>query len=152
MNAAPIVFAKEPLLQAASEACALFVAHWEETEAAYRPRQLRPDWPQIERMVEAGWVRFFTARVDGALVGHLCFVVFPSRFTSTITASEDFFFLLKDFRRGMNAIKLLRFAVQALRDEGVGEICMSSKLTAGHDIGPILRRVGFRHVADSYVM
>ena len=143
---------QESLVDAFDEAGVLWKAHWKETEVAYRTAPLDPDYVQFTRLEELGWSRYFTARVDGKLAGHLYFIVYTNRHTRTKTATEDFFFFMPEHRLGMNALKLLRFAVASLKAEGCDQVGMSSKLTGAKDIDPFLRRAGFRHVANYYVI
>jgi L-amino acid N-acyltransferase YncA len=146
------VFALESLFSTFDETNALWRAHWGETEAAYRKAPLDPDVDQFRRLEELGWSKYFTARIDGKLVGHLYFIVHTNRHTRSKNAVEDFYFFLPEHRKGMDAIKLLRYAVAELREQGCEQIGMSSKLTGTKDIDPLLRRVGFRHVANFYVI
>jgi len=147
-----MIFALEPIDTSPDETVALWEGHWAETEEAYRKSPLNPDWAQFKRLDEVGWGRYFTARVDGKLAGHLYFILHTNRHTQTRTAVEDFYYFTPAHRRGMNAVKLLRFAVTILKAEGAEQIGMSSKLTGGKNIDPILKRVGFKHVANFFVM
>lgn len=152
METQGLTFALESVFGSPAETWALSRAQWEETEESYRAGHLMPDVQEYKRLEQSGMCRYFTARFDGAMVGHILFIVHSQRFTRESNASEDFFFLDKGHRKGTNAIRLLRFAVAQLQSEGVRQISMCSKLTAGRDIGVLLRRVGFRHVADLYVL
>lgn len=134
------------------EATALWGRHWVETEQPYRGVPMNPDYEQFTKLHEAGWARYFTAREDGKLVGHLFFIVYKNRHTQTKTAIEDFYFFLPEYRRGSSAIKLLKYAVDTLKAEGCVQVGMTSKLTSGRGIDPILKRVGFSHVANFYVI
>lgn len=151
MQAEP-VFALESLVAAMHESIVLWNEHWKETEVAYRNADMNPDFKQFAALESAGMSRYFTARVRGELVGHLYFIVHTNRHTRTLTAVEDFYFFMPEHRRGTDAIKLLRFAVDALKREGVQQVGMSSKLTGKKNIDPILKRVGFRHVANFFVI
>lgn len=145
-------FALESMFSEPKATYDLWRAHWDETEVAYRAAPLNPDIQQFLRLEELGRSRYFTARENGVLAGHLYFIVHPDRHTQTLTAVEDFFFFLPAYRKGGNALKLLRFAVDTLKAEGVLQVGMSSKLTGKKDIDPFLKRVGFRHVANFYVI
>lgn len=147
-----VLFAQESLVASFVEATFLWKAHWDETEVGYRKFPMKPDYKQFGSLETNKMSRYFTARVDGKLVGHLYFIVHTNRHTQTKTAVEDFFFFLPEHRRGSDAIKLLRYAVDQLRAEGVEQVGMSSKLTGKKNIDPILKRVGFRHVANFFVL
>lgn len=147
-----IEFALESLVMNFPHTLLLWKQHWAETEVHYRNAPYNPDLKQFTALEQSGMSRYFTARVDGKLVGHLYFIVYNNRHTSTKIAVEDFYFFEEAHRKGANAIKLLRFAIDALRAEGVTQIGMSSKLTGKKNIDPILKRVGFRHVANFFVL
>jgi hypothetical protein len=149
---AEISYRLEPLVPIFQEALKLWEGHWAETEVAYRTAPLNPDYKQLTRLEELGWSRYYTARIGDKLVGHLYFIVYQNRHTQTKTAVEDFFYFLPEARLGTAAIKLLRFAVADLKSEDCDQVGMSSKLTGKKDIDPLLRRVGFRHVANFYVI
>ena len=143
---------QESLIDAFDEAMVLWAQHWKETEQAYRASPMNPDYDQFKAIEAAGWSRYFTARLGGKLVGHLYFIVYPGRHTKTLSAVEDFYFFLPEHRKGMDALKLLRYATGCLKGEGCDQVGMSSKLTSNRDIDPLLRRAGYRHVANFYVI
>lgn len=144
-----LLFQRESLRDTIDEVRLLWQSHYAETEQ-YRRLPLCPDEAQFFRMEEMGMWRQFTARADGQLVGHLGYIVHQDRHTSVLCAIEDYFYLLPAHRAGSNAIRLLRFAIASLKEEGCQQIGMSSKMT--HDIDPLLRRVGFACVAKLYLL
>ena len=141
-------FSAESLRELFPEVAPLWRAHWDETEG-YRAKDepYAPQLDQFARLDECGMWRQFCARdeADGRLAGHLGYIVHRCRHTGVMNAIEDYFYLLPAYRRGMNALALIRFAVHELRREGVQRIYMSSKAT--HDIAPLLKRAGFKQVA-----
>jgi GNAT superfamily N-acetyltransferase len=130
----------------------LWLAHWEETETQYRIAPLNPDIDLMKRMDENGKLRYFTARDNGALVGHLLFAVGNDRLTMTPSAGEEFFYLTPEHRKGRNALRLINFAIAYLKAEGMRSITMTSKLTTNRGIDSLLKHVGFRHVSNLYVL
>jgi L-amino acid N-acyltransferase YncA len=146
-----LTYAVESLSQVIHEAQRLWRQHWLETEGYRDIQGYNPDFSQFLRLDEVGWFRQYTARDEkGELVGHLGFIVHKSRHTSLPSAVEDYFYLVPEARQGMNALKLLRFAVADLKQQGVCEIGMSSKLS--NDIKPLLKRAGFKHVTEFFMM
>lgn len=146
-----LTFGVERLAHMYPEAEELWGLHWQETEG-YRDEQgYRPDKSGFLTMEGAGNFVEFTARSsDGRLVGHLGYILHVSRHTSRLNAVEDYFYLRPEARKGLNAVRFLRFAVEVLKRAGCCQVGMSSKLT--NNIGPLLKRVGFKHVADFYTM
>jgi GNAT superfamily N-acetyltransferase len=146
-----LTYALESLETILVEAMHLWKAHWDETEGYREVQGYDPDLAQFIYLDRNNMFREFTVRDEfGKLVGHLGYILHNSRHTKRKAASEDFFYLLPEHRQGMNAMKLLRFAVAQLKDDGCVEIGMSSKLT--NDIAPLLKRAGFKHVAQYYMM
>ncbi|QGH72937.1 MAG: N-acetyltransferase [Siphoviridae sp. ctdEk19] len=146
-----LAFARERLGQILPEAFALWQAHWEETEGYRAGQGFQPNLEQYVQLDETGQFVEFTARNEaGQLVGHLGFILHMSRHTCRPNAVEDYFYLAPEARKGLNAVSLLRFAVNWLQEAGMAQIGMSSKLT--NDIEPLLRRVGFQYVAKFFVM
>jgi GNAT superfamily N-acetyltransferase len=128
----------------------LWAAHWYETEVQYRPAPLDPDWMQFIHLEDRNFGYYFTARDDGELVGHLFFLINKSRHTQTYSAVEDFYFMRPSHRKGRNAVRLLKFALDFLKSEGYTTVSMTSKLTGTKSADPIFRRLGFRHVGNFY--
>lgn len=146
-----LTYAVESLRDVLTEAEQLWHQHWQETEGYREQQGYNPDVEQFLRLDELGWFKEYTARdASGRLVGHLGYIVYKSRHTQRPTAIEDYFYLVPEARRGLNAVKLIRFAVNDLKAQGVCEVGMSSKLT--NDITPLLKRVGFKHVAQFWMM
>lgn len=147
---ADLVFARERLQDIANEVASLWRAHWQETEGYRHVQPYEPDFMQYARMEQNGMFAEYTARIDGKLVGHIGYIIHKSRHTSKLNAVEDYFYLLPEARRGFWALQLLRYAIADLKRIGCAQIGMSSKLT--NDIRPLLKRVGFEHVAEFHVM
>ena len=146
-----LTYAVEKLETIIPEVMRLWKMHWDETEAYRELQGYNPDLPQFIRLDRMDAFREYTARDEsGKLVGHLGYILHTSRHTGHKAASEDFFYLVPEHRKGMNAMKLLRFAVEQLKQEKCAEIGMSSKLT--NEIEPLLKRAGFNCVAKYYMM
>lgn len=146
-----ILFALEPLSVILPEVEELWRLHWQETEGYRDVQGYAPDIAQFMQMDKLGWFAEYTARDNGRLVGHLGFIVHNSRHSRhRMSATEDFFYLRREYRRGMTAMQLLRFAVKSLKERGCSAIGMSSKLT--NDISPLLKRAGFSQCASMWMM
>lgn len=146
-----LVFQVERLVDILPEVRELWAQHWRETEG-YRDEQgYDPDEVQYLRIEDMGMFLEFTARTpEGRLVGHLGYILHKSRHTRKLNAVEDYFYLHPEARKGLNAVKFLRYAIEALTKRGCCQIGMSSKLT--NDIEPLLKRVGFDYVAKFFTM
>lgn len=143
-------FATERLSDILPEAELLWRKHWQETEGYRDAQGYHPDVAQFLNLDRLGWFLEFTARDDGRLVGHLAFIVHKGRHTSRLSAIEDYFYLLPEYRGGGNGMKLLQYAIEQLKARGCASIGMSSKLAV--DISPLLKKAGFTHVANLWSM
>lgn len=126
----------------------LWRLHFQETEGYRHSLGYNPDKEGFLSYDRGGMFRLFTARIDGRLVGHLGFLVYPSRHTQTRTANEDFFYVRQEHRGAGVAADLLRFGLLELRDEGVDQVTFSDKQPS--DLEPFLKKFGFKFVSKQY--
>lgn len=145
-----IVFAKEKLQDVIEEARVLWILHWRETEMYREKEGFAPDIESLLSTERSGHSILYTARHDGDLVGHLSFLIYKSMQTQRTNAVEEYFYLLPQFRKGFNALRLIKFAVNDLRELGCSGITMTCK--TANDISPLLKRAGFSHVANLFYM
>lgn len=145
-----LTYALEPLSGVLPEVQELWKLHFDETEGYRSSLGFSPDVKQFLAFETSGMFRLFTAREQGRLVGHIGFVVFNSRHTPSRVAGEDFFYFRQEARKGLEAVKFLRYAIAELKAEGVEQVTMTSKLS--NDIEPLLRRVGFEMYSKQFHM
>lgn len=146
-----ITFQRELQGDVINDSRKLWKAHWEETEGYRSGVGYQPDEGQLFKLDELGQLRIYTARGENnILLGHLCYITHISRHTSKPSATEDYFYVIPEARGSGIAMRLLKFAINDLRQNGYTEIGMSEKIT--NPIGPLLKRVGFKHVANFYVL
>ena len=140
-----LTFQAEPLTDAWPELVAMHYQHWQENESWRGPFE-----PLLERYLvheRLGGFVLFTARDGEKLVGSLGVFLTPSRHTQQLIASEDYLYLLPEYRRGRNAMKLIATAERCCWDRGAVEI----EVTAISDrIGALLRSLDYEPVAVQY--
>lgn len=136
----------------------LHLVHWQETERYRHAIDFTPDYDAAVYSERCGELVQFTARADGALVGHLRLYLGQSRHTSTLFAHEDTLFVTSEHRHGLLGLQLLRYAEEVVVRGGlrVREMRYDAKLVErdGKMVdgsGPLARRLGFRPVATLYV-
>lgn len=139
---------QERLADVLPEVEELWKEHWAETEGYRHVLGYNPDKEGFLKLDAAGMFRLYTARVHGVLVGQFGLLVYPSRHTQTRTASEDFFYVRKEFRGAGVASQLMRFGLMDLRDEGVEQVTFSDKEPS--DLSSFLAKFGFKQVAKQY--
>lgn len=144
-----MIFQLEPLRVIWDDVMKLAAEHWKETEQ-YQQYPLNPDKARYLEYNDSGYHRQYTARNDMAqLVGHAGMYVSNSMHTGIMIATEDTWFLLKAYRKGSNALRLLKFVETDLKRLGVKEIHMTAKLT--NKSGRIMEARGYEHVANEYL-
>lgn len=146
-----LTFAVERLREVLPEVQELWALHWAETEGYRDELGYNPDVIAFVNLDNSNMFRLFTARDErGLLMGQLGFIVFRSRHTQSWVAGEDFLYFRKEARKGLAAVKFIRYALADLKALGIEQVTMSSKLA--NDIEPMLKRVGFDMVAKQYNM
>lgn len=131
------------------EAHLLHQAHWQETEGHRHGLALSPDYDALLSDEKAGRLLQFTVRGQwNELVGQCRMYVGLSRHTKTLYAHEDTLYLLPKARGGMTAVKLMRFAEQALLSIGVREIEADSKVMNNAEV--LMQRLKYTHTANRY--
>ena len=143
-----MIFARECLRDIAGEIFRLGELHWQETEAYRHGQQFNPDVERYLHYNDIGYHIQFTARVDGRLVGHAGMYLCRSMHTQQLVAHEDTWFMLKEYRKGRNAIRLWKYVEQEMRKMGAAEIAISAKLA--NSSGRIMELIGYRHTESIY--
>lgn len=126
----------------------MFQAHYQEI-ARYKDIQLDPDLWFYARLEETGGLRVYSARADGALIGYIIFIVRTNpHYRASLHAHQDILFLLPAYRKGMTGIRLIRYADEQLRAEGVQVVTQHVKDYA--DFGPVLERLGYEKIETTW--
>jgi GNAT superfamily N-acetyltransferase len=137
----------------------LLVRHKDEI-AHFKDIELNPDVEAYNRCEEQGVLRCFTARsmcasyesgelMPGVLVGYAVYFVRPNpHFKDSLQASQDVLFILPEYRRGRIGLRLIEFADQVMKAEGVQAVYQHVKVK--HDFSPLLERLGYELVDRLY--
>lgn len=106
----------------------IFPEHYEEL-CVTKDYQWEPNYEAYQQLASAGLLRTITCRANGELIGYIVFYITPHlHYKSCITATEDVYFVKKEYRRGRVGIKLFQYAEQVLKDRGVNRIVMHTKV------------------------
>lgn len=143
-----MTFALERLSAILPQVEELWKEHFTETEGYRASLGYNPNRESFLEYDRAGSLRLYTARDGTRLVGQVGFLLYRSRHTQTMVASEDFFYVRPEVRGKGVATGLLRFALQDLRDEGIPQAAASEKLD--DDARRVFEKVGFKLVARQY--
>lgn len=119
--------------------------HWREI-AHYPDIPLDVDVARFVALEQAGALRFFTARLDGTLVGYACFIVTPhSHYCGSLHAMQDVLFVDPACRCSSIGIRLIRRSEAALAAEDVQVVTQHAK-AARAPLHAILPREGYELV------
>jgi GNAT superfamily N-acetyltransferase len=133
------------------DALPLFERHWQEI-AHWHDIPLVPDTEAYERAEAAGMLRIYTVRgTDGSLYGYAMFFVRHNvHYATSLQAVQDVVFIAPEFRLGTLGMRLLRFADDQLRADGVQAVHHHQKL-AHPALGKVLERQGYEAVETIWV-
>lgn len=121
------VFAVERLRDIVSEIHPLHEAHFLETEKHRLGFGLDVNYPYYLEAERDGRLLQLTLRVAGKLVGNIRMFVGKSLHTGTLYATEDTFYVLPEYRKGIMAVRFWQYMERAMRQLGALEIRTDSK-------------------------
>ena len=139
--------AQESFAANAADIAVLTGLHWKELYGS--ASVYNPDSKRVAASETAGGVAYFTLRTpEGKLAGHFCAMVYVSPFYGKLVAMDIFYYILPEYRGTFGMCKLLKFAGNRLRQQGVDQIIVSHM--ANNNLGPILSRAGFAKTGEMY--
>lgn len=138
-----IVFQLENWFDVKEEMTPLFPLHWEEVAGNKDKIKLSVWWDVYDAMAREGQLHVITIRnKDLELVGYHWSIVRPHlHYKDSLTAYTDLYFLLPEYRKGFNGVRLFRFVEKYLKKIGVQKMYSASKVK--HDKSPIFERLGW---------
>lgn len=145
----PITYQQEFLVTTEKDARPLLEKHWQEIAVNKEHIKLNPDWEAYADLEASGNLKIFTARDGSALIGY--FVVFVRNhihYKDHLFAHNDILFLSEPYRKGFTGIKLIKFAEECLKADGVSVLTINTKTHKPFD--GVLQRLGFNHVENIY--
>lgn len=144
----PLTYQTELLSNIMDEVKSLILHHWRDVSDGSEGEP-DPQWDTMLKLEEQGIWKTITARDEGKLVGYIMFIVAPHlHYRKILVAHDDAFFMLRDYRKGHNGIKLFQYAEQYLREIGVNRITYHEKTRA--PLGKFLAYLGFRNVERNW--
>lgn len=127
----------------------LIEEHWELVALNKGKIKLNPDWEHYASLDAAGILKIFTARENGILVGYFILSVSRSlHYKDHIFAICDIIFVTPEARKGATGYKLLKYAEQWCKDNGVSLLNINTKVHIPFD--KLLERTGFRFIERIY--
>lgn len=144
-----ITYQQESLVTTKEDARPLLEKHWEEIALNKDTIKLNPDWDAYADLEDAGILKIFTARCDENLIGY--FVVFVRchiHYKDNLFAYNDILYLDKDYRKGFTGAKLMKFAENCLKEDGVSVLVVNTKRHKPFDV--LLSWLGYKHIENIY--
>lgn len=141
-----LVFNREQAQKCFVEAIPLLIKHGRELKY-HRDLQLDPEFSRYEQLEKTGFLRAYTARIDGALVGYSVFFLSPHlHFRKNQFAVCDILFI-DPLHRGFG-LSFIRWCNHQLKMDGAHSI--DYYVNVEFDYSIILKRLGFRRSAELY--
>ncbi len=141
-------YQRESVRDCIKEAWPLLLAHWGEV-AHYPDIPLDPDDAAYFELEDAGFLRVFTVRREGELIGYAVFLVGPNpHYRTSLQAKQDILFLLPVYRGSRIGYKFIKYCDDQLRDESVQVVYHHVKPKV--DFGPLLKHIGYEFTETIY--
>lgn len=143
-----VAFAREHVDDVIDEIQPLLNEHWLEI-ASYPDIPFNPNYDQYRLAETSGQLRIFTARSDDRLIGYAIYLVSPAlHYWQSLQAKQDVLYLLPAHRNGRVGWRLIEFADESLRRDGVQVVHQHVKIA--HNFGPLLERLGYTRLEYLY--
>lgn len=142
-------YQQEFLSQVQTECQSLIELHWEDIALNKDKVKLNPDWGAYHSLEEQGKLKIFTARDGNTLVGYFVVIVGHNiHYKDHLFASNDIIYLHRDFRKGFAGIRLIKFAEDCLKEDGVSVLTINTKIHQPFD--KVLERLKFKPIERVY--
>lgn len=142
-------YQRETFDQAYSEALPLLRAHFAEISDS-SDVGLEPNIDAYQASEKEGFLRVYTVRKEGILVGYVAMFVYKGIHNSSdIQATQDVFYVDPVYRGGQLGIHLIKFVENELRKESVNIIYQTAKLKHP-TLGLLLEHSGYTAIETVY--
>jgi hypothetical protein len=137
-----ITYQEEKFSDVVEEVKVLLPEHYEELTVS-KNFPLAPDWTKYENMSRLGILKLYTVRDDRVLIGYTVMIVGTGlHYKTCLVASEDLYYLRKEYRKGRTGIKMFKFVEDELRKLKVDRIVMGTKVYS--DNSSLFEYLGYR--------
>ncbi len=131
------------------EATPLLEKHWKEIALNRDKVPLNPDHDKYRSLEDMDLLKIYTARSKGVLKGYFVVLVSPHlHYKDTIYAMNDLIYVDPSKRGGIIAYRLIQFAEQELKAEGVDVLVINMKTSLPFD--KLLLGLDFKYVERIY--
>jgi len=106
----------------------LYQEHYEELSVT-KMFTLSPSYDTYIQLDKLNLLCTVTCRVAGNLVGYILAIISPSlHYSSMLIASEDIYFLKKEYRKGRTGINMFKYFEKQMKNRGVNRIMITTKV------------------------
>jgi len=146
-----ITYQEENWTDVVDEIHILAVDHWKEICAFDREKVvLKPNLVLYEAINKEKLLHVVTVRDSKELIGYYVSIITPHlHYSNTLVADNDIVFLKKEYRKGMTGYKLIKFAVEILKDK-VQVIMLGMKVE--HAFVNVMERLNFKLTEYKFTM
>lgn len=110
---------------------------------------LNPDYDKYVELYNKGALHIVTARVEGRLVGYTIHFLAPHlHYRDHLMAMNDILYVLPEYRGGIVAARLFKFAEVSMKQKGVTKIHIHMKTE--HDFSRLLKGLGYVEIEKIY--
>ncbi len=138
----PVVYQEETVEEIIPDIKPLLEDHWEEVAINQDKIKLNPDFEAYKALGSSGKAKFYSARVDGELVGY--FVVIVNKhihYSDHIFAYNDVIYIKDELRDSGVGKRLIQFAEDMLKQDGVSVLVINTKVHQPFD--GLMRHIGY---------
>jgi GNAT superfamily N-acetyltransferase len=149
VEAVVVKFQQEFLTTVEADIKPLLVEHWHEVAVNQDVIKLNPDWDRYHELEGLGHLRIFTAREGLDLVGYFAVIVGTNlHYKDHLFAANDVIYLSPSHRKGFTGVKLIKFAMKYLKQDGVSVLAINTKVQ--HPFDSLMKFLGFTNVERVY--
>lgn len=131
------------------ESISLIQDHYNEVYPLRETHDLSMDWDSYGKLEELGFLKIFTARDAGELVGYLWVIVSPNIHSKgSTTACDDGLFVAKSHRGKFIAVKLIKFVEKCLKEDGLKTLHLVG--TTEKPIDALVERMGYSKIETKF--
>ena len=128
---------------------AMFEKHYQEIAWKKDRIKLKPDYEKYKKMHDMGFIKIYTVRDEGQLLGYaIWFVMFNLHYSDTLKAMNDILYIDQAKRHGRLGINLIKYCETELKKLGAHTIGMHIKHS--FDWGNMAERLGYEPVETLY--
>jgi GNAT superfamily N-acetyltransferase len=128
----------------------LFYDHWLEIAGHQDTIPLDPDYDQYAKLDEMGLMRMMIVRDEGEPIGYFITFTTPAHmhYQTTSYGLNDILYVKPSYRKGTVAYRMMRKAMDDLREQGVNVLVVHMKVK--HEFRRLLTALGFNLAEENW--